>query len=498
MPPDRWQARSDGPRGKVSGVRALLACLSTAPALLAQAAAPATPPAQQPVHMANGVKVGDARPDRCAVWVRLTSVAAADQAGLAFPQRKPHQDQLPDGKTLAQMAGAVPGARGDVRVRYWPEGRDQDAAATAWTAVTLATNSAHTFELTDLERGARYRFVAEGRPAEGREPTCSKAGAFQLPPPATERREVSFCVIACQDYHRRDAEDRGHRIYGHMRDVAPDFVAHCGDTIYYDKPKPWADTTALARFKWNRFYGLPLQRDFHAQVGAYFVKDDHDTLKNDCWPGQKYGELDWEQGLALYREQLPLLPGLPYRNVRWGALLEVWFLEGREFRSPNRMPDGDDKTILGKDQRAWLERTLQASDATFKVVVSATPIVGPDRKSKNDNHANAGFATEGDWLRALLAEQGAQVVCGDRHWQYASHDPKTGLREWCCGAATDEHAGGFNMKQRTDQHDYLRVRGGFLHVRAEPDGDSARLVLSHIDTWGELRHQDVVTPRGSK
>jgi alkaline phosphatase D len=158
------------------------------------------------------------------------------------------------------------------------------------------------------------------------------------------------------------------------------------------------------------------------------------------------------------------------------------------------MPDGADKTILGKDQRAWLERTLQASDATFKVVVSATPIVGPDRKSKNDNHANAGFATEGDWLRALLAAHGAHVVCGDRHWQYASHDPKTGLREWCCGAASDEHAGGFNMRQRTDQHDYLRIRGGFLHVVARPAGDSARLALRHVGTDGAVQHEDVLEP----
>ena len=139
-------------------------------------------------------------------------------------------------------------------------------------------------------------------------------------------------------------------------------MAHCGDTIYYDKPKPWADTAALARFKWNRFYGLPRQRDFHAQVGAYFVKDDHDTLKNDCWPGQNYGDLTWERGLQLYREQLPLLEGLPYRNVRWGSLLEVWFLEGREFRSPNRMKDGADKTILGAEQ----ELSRYAPDPSFK------------------------------------------------------------------------------------------------------------------------------------
>jgi len=452
--------------------------------------------AQQPpaVHLANGIKIGDVRADRCAVWVRLTSVPIADQQGAAFPQRKPHQPQLPDGASLAQMAGAVPGAEGEVRVRYWVDGQQASEQATAWTAVRKADNCAHTFSLTKLNAGVRYRLVVEGRAAGDDQVACSKAGSFRLPPAPDAREAVSFCILACQDYHRRDAGDQGHRIYSHMLDVAPDFVAHCGDTIYYDKPKPWADTVDLARFKWNRFYGLPLQRDFHAETSAYFVKDDHDTLRNDCWPGQRYGELTWERGLQLYREQLPLLDGLPYRNVRWGALLEVWMLEGREYRSPNRMPDGPDKTILGDRQWQWLERTLQASDATFKVIVSATPIVGPDRKSKNDNHANQGFQTEGDRLRKLLAAHGAHVVCGDRHWQYASHDPKTGLREWCSGAASNQHAGGFNLKQRTEQHDYLRIRGGFLHVRAEPDGDSARLLMRHVDTDGKVQHEDVLSP----
>ncbi len=483
MPAARWTAL------------ALLSSLLASSCLLQQPAATAAEPA---VHMANGMKVGDARPDRCAVWVRLTAVEKADQGGLAFPDRKPHTPQLPDGATLQQMAGAVPGQAGEVRVRYWPEDAPADTRETSWTEVTPEGNHAHTFTLAGLREGARYRVLAEGRGRGASAASCVLRGQIQLPPPASAPEEVSFCVIACQDYPRRDDKEQGHRIYGHMLDLAPDFVTHCGDTIYYDKPKPWADTAALARFKWNRFYGLPLQRDFHAQVGTYFVKDDHDTLKNDCWPGQRYGELTFERGLALYREQLPLLSGLPYRNVRWGELLEVWFLEGREYRSPNRAPDGDDKTILGREQWRWLERTLQASDATFKVIVSATPIVGPDRKSKNDNHANQGFRTEGDRLRALLAAHGAHVVCGDRHWQYASRDPVTGLREWCSGSASDAHAGGFSKRQRTDQHDFLRIRGGFLHVTARPAGGSARLILQHIDTKGAVQHEDVLSPHTPK
>jgi alkaline phosphatase D len=55
------------------------------------------------------------------------------------------------------------------------------------------------------------------------------------------------------------------------------------------------------------------------------------------------------------------------------------------------MTDGSEKTILGKAQKAWLKRTLKASDTTWKILISPTPLVGPDRAKKNDNHSNAGF-----------------------------------------------------------------------------------------------------------
>ena len=70
-----------------------------------------------------------------------------------------------------------------------------------------------------------------------------------------------------------------------------------------------ATTVALARFKWNRIYALPFLRAFHTEVASYFIKDDHDTLKDDCWPGQNYGALTWADGLALVRDLLKLLDG---------------------------------------------------------------------------------------------------------------------------------------------------------------------------------------------
>ena len=76
-------------------------------------------------------------------------------------------------------------------------------------------------------------------------------------------------------------------------------------------------------------------------------------------------------------------------------------------------------------------------------MVNPNPIVGPDHARKNDNHANPAFATEGREFRQWLKDNvpGRVIVMnGDRHWQYHSVDPETGLHEFGCGAASDEHA----------------------------------------------------------
>jgi len=59
------------------------------------------------------------------------------------------------------------------------------------------------------------------------------------------------------------------------------------------------------------------------------------------------------------------------------------------------------------------------------------------------------------------------VVCVDRHWQYVSVDPKTGLREFSCGPASDNHADGYSEKKHNDMHRFLRVKGGFLGVQVD-------------------------------
>jgi alkaline phosphatase D len=157
------------------------------------------------------------------------------------------------------------------------------------------------------------------------------------------------------------------------------------------------------------------------------------------------------------------------------------------------MPDGPEKTIWGKEQKQWFFDTVRQSDATFRILISPTPVVGPDRTNKRDNHSNAAFKHEGDELRNFIGGQKNMfIICGDRHWQYASVDPATGVREYSCGPTTDAHAGGFSDEKRTAMHRYLKVKGGFLFVAVDWVDGSPQIVFRHCGVDGSVYNEDIV------
>jgi alkaline phosphatase D len=443
------------------------------------------------VHMANGIKIGEVTATSAIIWTRLTRFPERNIAGTPFPTNVNDQRRSLDFDNLAEMEGSVPGAPGEVSVSCWPAQDRTRQWSTEWQAVDVSKDFTCQIQITDLLPGTEYSVVATGRPAGLADITCMVAGAFVTAPAADTPARVRFTVVTGQEYPRRDDPTNGHKIYPTMRRLGLSFFVHTGDIEYYDKPGPYADNVELARFKWNRIYAMPYQRAFHNRTASYFIKDDHDTLKNDSWPGQTYGDLTWEQGLELFREQVPM-GEKTCRTIRWGKDLQIWLVEGRDFRSPNDMPDGPEKTIWGAEQKQWFFDSVRASDATFRILISPTPIVGPDRGNKNDNHANAGFKHEGDELRVFIGQQKDMfVICGDRHWQYVSVDSVTGVREYSCGPTSDAHAGGFREENRTARHRYLKIKGGFLFVEVDRVNGVPTITFRHYGVDGSIYNEDI-------
>ena len=453
--------------------------------------------ALQATYFGNGMKIGEVDQNSAIIWTRLTANAEFNMQGhmwieFEVPEeekswsgtKKEMGSRMPEGATLDDMAFSLSGKAGEVRLIYWPDKDTSKVVQKDWIPVDAEKDHTLQIHVKDLTPNTKYEVVLASRDLEGNL-GASVTGKFKTAPAADDAEEVTFTVVTCHDFNRRDDLVNGHLIYPSMaRMVKPDFMVHAGDIEYYDKPNPWARSVELARHKWNRIFALPFQVDFHRQFPSYFIKDDHETLRNDAWPGQRYGDLSWDQGLEIFREQVPM-GDKTYRTIRWGKDLQIWMVEGRDFRSANDMPDGPDKTIWGEEQKAWLFNSMKASDAAFRVLISPTPIVGPDRGGKKDNHANKVFQWEGDQVREFLSTMdNAFVLCGDRHWQYATQHPETGVREYSAGAGTDMHAGGFKYEYRSDYHKFLRIEGGFLSVNVKRENDIPQITFTHHDVDG--------------
>jgi alkaline phosphatase D len=484
---------------------------STRPLLLLSllAAAACTPPPPA-VYQATGIKICEVDQDSAIIWARVTrdglrvgsahptpivrytdpntgELGTRDEIG-GRPDSEPIVE-FPDDSTIETIEGAVPGAAGEVRARYRLSG-EGDWRVTGWHEVDPDADFIAHIELSGLDAGQRYELEVDARPAAEAEITSTIVGGFKTAPAPDDPARVVFTVTTGTSYPDQDAPEGGFKMYHQMLKLDPSFFVHTGDIIYYDR---LAKSLPLAYWHWQRMYSLPTNVAFHRQVASYFIKDDHDVWMNESWPTMQtkfMGEFTFEQGRKVFLQEVGMREKT-YRTIRWGKDLQIWLVEGRDFRSPNDMADGPDKTIWGAEQKEWFKRTVSESDATFRLLISPTPIVGPDRSAKNDNHANTGFSHEGDEIRQFIASQkNMYVACGDRHWQYVSQDAETGVREYSSGPASNEHAGGFSEDRRTAEHVYLNVIGGFLAGTVERTDGKPTLTFRHYGVEGDVLNED--------
>jgi len=455
-------------------------------------------------EMAMGFRAGDVTQDSAIIWTRITRDAERNWDGVMDPKkREPRKTEYtPSPIDVEDRQGATPGAKGQVRVIISPKRsaeQEEEAITTDWAAVAAESDFIHQFTIDGLQPATEYTVKVQARDAEDAPVSAEASGSFGTPAPADTWQDARFAVITGQSYWDLDHRE-GFHIYPAMQKLGLDFLVPTGDTVYLDSESPRARTVELARYHWQRMYSLPRVVEFHRHTPGYWEVDDHDTWCNDCWPTMRaewMNPLTFAQGFDIYREQVPL-PERPYRTVRWGKGLQIWLVEGRLYRSPNTMQDGPAKTIWGKTQLAWLKKSISESDADFRVLISPTPIVGPDRqRGKNDNHSNDAFRNEGEHFRSWTKDlENFYVCCGDRHWQYMSIDPETGLREFSCGPASDSHAGG-NPKQPSWQP-FLRVQGGFLSVSVNKADGTPTIAFRHRDVHGKVVHEFTATsPAGS-
>ncbi|NUR06784.1 MAG: alkaline phosphatase [Nocardioidaceae bacterium] len=220
--------------------------------------------------------------------------------------------------------------------------------------------------------------------------------------------------------------------YRAMHRTRPDFLVHCGDTIYADGPiqaevaEPggavWRNLVTeevshvaetLDDFRGRHRYNQldDNVRAMYADVPVLAQWDDHET-HNNWYPGQVLDDARYTErrvdvlaarARQAWQENMPIaappqrqqddgfVPARIYRTVPRGRNLDVFCLDMRTFKDPNTPGTEPQRThILGQEQTDWLIREVSRSRATWKVISADLPlgVVVPDGPVNQESLSN--------------------------------------------------------------------------------------------------------------
>ncbi|MEC7557161.1 MAG: PhoD-like phosphatase N-terminal domain-containing protein, partial [Planctomycetota bacterium] len=262
------------------------------------------------VHLGMGFRVGEVTGTSAILWTRVTASAGRNETGYREPKKRTRRIKMyvPSKRSLSSRQGEIDGAAGEVRVHWAEMGKANNRKTLRWVGVRAEQDFTHQFAITGLEPGRTYRVSVEAREKPGAGISATASGTFRTPCPPDISQDVTFTVVTGQSYWDLD-DPAGYQIYPAMAKLKPHFVVPTGDTVYLDSEAPRARTVGLARYHWHRMYSLPRHIAFHRHVPGYWEVDDHDSWVDDCWPTKSAPwmlPLRFEQGFAIYREQVPI------------------------------------------------------------------------------------------------------------------------------------------------------------------------------------------------
>jgi alkaline phosphatase D len=293
-----------------------------------------------------------------------------------------------------------------------------------------------------------------------------------------------------------------------------------GDTIYADhvcgeaEHVPGYDFVArrLADFWAKHRYNRedPAVQAYFRRASVYAIWDDHEVRNDFAGPTEPL----MEPGRRAFIDYFPIRPpreepGRLYRQFRWGALLEVFIVDTRQYRSPNTAVDGPGKTMLGATQRRWLVDAVAGSTAVWKIVVSTVPLSVPTGGPAHDSWSNAsargvpeehgtGFAVERDGILRALRQRGVKnlvVLAADvHHAELIRHHPtpEWSFHEFIAGPLSANPGKPRPLDARLTPRSLWSLGGtaNFGDIAIDTTGLTVRIV----DALGQTRFSHTVGP----
>lgn len=246
--------------------------------------------------------------------------------------------------------------------------------------------------------------------------------------------EVTFAVGSCSSVY--SGFFNAYRSIGNRNDL--DLVVHLGDYIYdfVDEdeevrvPDPYP-TNPQGLEGWrerHKYYLLDPDLRWARQRHPFTVIwDNHDVeADNDS--------LNPRPSVQAFQEYVPMRlpdttqPEIIYRRLQYGNLVDLLMLDILLYRDAQSVPEPD-RSMLGAQQRSWLEQELLNSQATWRVVGSQNlfagwtlpNVVGLGGDALDDSNWD-GYPAERRALMQYLADNAIGnniVLSGDAHISFA-------------------------------------------------------------------------------
>lgn len=387
-------------------------------------------------------------------------------------------------------------APGPVAVTWRPEGETADRRAEL--VADAARDNVVVARLTGLAPGqtARYRVEAGGEQRDGAvraQPYWNRAADA-----APLAIAIGSCFFLADPDPRWPGQDygAGFEIFAAIAAKKPDLMLWLGDNVYLQQPDFYDPAAMALRYRRQRAFE-PLQPLLTAAAHVA-IRDDHDYGPNDSdasyvlkgettklferyWPNPSFG--------------LPDVQGT-FGQIRYGDVL-LFLLDDRWHRSPDRWPDGPDKTMFGARQLEWLKQALVAAPRTAIKLIAAGGQFW-NRASRFEGWHQ--FATERDAFAAWLVAQkieGVVFLSGDRHFGELLRIERPGaypLYEFTSSPLTSRPPARIDGAERTNPDlvaGTLAVKRQFGLIRIDGAGNDRRISLEAYDGDGALlwRHE---------
>jgi phosphodiesterase/alkaline phosphatase D-like protein len=202
-------------------------------------------------------------------------------------------------------------------------------------------------------------------------------------------------------------------VFDTIRETDSLFFMSTGDLFYEDID---VNNPGLYREAFDMTLESPAQSSLYRSAPFVYMWDDHDFGPNDS-DGTSPGR---EAAQSNYRTVVPHYPlpggttGGPIYQAFTVGRVRFIMTDNYSSRSPDSMPDGPDKTMLGDEQKAWLKEELRAANGTYPMIVW----VNTQPWISGDEDGWGAYATERKEIASFIADndiQGLSMLSGDAH-----------------------------------------------------------------------------------